>query len=378
MRLLITTVLFSIWLALPASAVERFRNILPGVYEVVTHERIPISPTQSLRLRHALPANSGGQAVLGQVIDIQPSHALKEYSIATDPNGNRVATISLHADEQTTAIECKITTQVLLLDLDFSQVPYQASIPSQWPVETIEWLRASKCVNFDSPEFKQIAARLRKQTNDVRELIRLSLAETKTICSALKPRPAGSRLQLTAVDALTVEGSCTSDANLFAAILRACGVPARIVTGIPTWSGPLQMHFIVEVFVPGYGWYPVETALRREGWQPQNQVRLLTVPHAYEDYERSKDARFAPGIPYLALAEPDSASPSAADIFGLVDPTSNCPSVATPLLCWGQPAEPRKELLSRAQARWNRVEDSRPGLLLLDAPAHLEHLLQIQ
>jgi hypothetical protein len=57
---------------------------------------------------------------------------------------------------------------------------------------------------------------------------------------------------LTAVEALEGRGSCTSCAKLVAALLRACNIPARVVAGYPSWTGPLQAHYIVEAYVPDF------------------------------------------------------------------------------------------------------------------------------
>ena len=64
---------------------------------------------------------------------------------------------------------------------------------------------------------------------------------------------------LTATEALTKRGSCTSCANLGAALLRAQGIPARIVAGYPTWCGALQTHYVVEYWLPQGGWRLLES-----------------------------------------------------------------------------------------------------------------------
>jgi hypothetical protein len=106
------------------------------------------------------------------------------------------------------------------------------------------------------------------------------------------------------VEALDKQGSCTSCANLVAAVLRACGVPARIVAGYPSWSGPLQTHYIVEAYVPEYGWYPIESTMGRSPWPNDQQALVAIIPPRHED-QAMAGARVgvAGGVPYLSLTE---------------------------------------------------------------------------
>ena len=132
----------------------------------------------------------------------------------------------------------------------------------------------------------------------MREIVRRVLSRSQEIFKAAM----GSVTELTAVEALDKQGSCTSCANLVAALLRACGVPARVLSGYPTWSGPLQTHYIVEAWVPGYGWYPIESTLGREPWQPYQQVAVSVVPPEYEERSQPRPSA-AGGVPYLSLTE---------------------------------------------------------------------------
>jgi hypothetical protein len=55
----------------------------------------------------------------------------------------------------------------------------------------------------------------------------------------------------------TGQGSCTSNANLFAALMRANGVPCRVYNMIMMGAGQ-DMHFTNEYWVNGRGWVHVE------------------------------------------------------------------------------------------------------------------------
>jgi len=107
---------------------------------------------------------------------------------------------------------------------------------------------------------------------------------------------------LDAVTALTHRGSCTSNANLVAALFRASGVPARVLAVYPTNGQPLQTHYIVEYFVPGYGWVWAESSIARTPWEPYKEVVVNVV------YPEDEDRSFAQGGAGRPLPEPDRTS----------------------------------------------------------------------
>src|SRR5262249_1648568 len=142
------------------------------------------------------------------------------------------------------------TSVVLVAPTDFSAVPKSAEFPGEWPEEARAWLRPSRSSQSADGRIVAIAKEVRGESTDVMEVIKRTLERAKRIYA----EQSDYCTELDAVQALEKRGSCTSCANLVAALLRAGGVPARILSGYPVWSGPLQTHYIVEAYVPGYGW----------------------------------------------------------------------------------------------------------------------------
>jgi hypothetical protein len=182
----------------------------------------------------------------------------------------------------------------------------------------------------------------------------------------------GMGRNLTAVEALQKRGSCTSCANLVTAMLRACNIPARVVAGYPSWSGPLQTHYIVEAFVPGFGWYPMESTLGRSPWPNTHQVNVAIVP---PEYERQEVARYRPwvagGVPYLSLTEiidpPNNITP-----HGTVDWDRNCDHHCKFLRAFPASRDQWSSALTLARSRWQTwiaspTEFDKPGTLVYRA-----------
>ena len=92
--------------------------------------------------------------------------------------------------------------------------------------------------------------------------------------------------------------------SLGAALLRAHGIPARVIAGYPTWSGPLQTHYVVEYWLPGLGWRVMESTLCRDDRPSWEQIEVAVV---HPDDERKETAGSrkcaAGGVPFLSLTE---------------------------------------------------------------------------
>ncbi len=133
---------------------------------------------------------------------------------------------------------------------------------------------------------------------------------------------------LDASNALKCGGSCTSRANLAAALLRARGIPARTVAHLPTWSGPLYEHWLIEYWHPGAGWVWLETSINEHQPSPSSLVVLNVANPEDEDnaFQNPRERGVAPGAPYMAVQElskelrPDYLRRKAEDTSSLATP----------------------------------------------------------
>ncbi|HEY9676898.1 MAG TPA: transglutaminase domain-containing protein [Drouetiella sp.] len=169
------------------------------------------------------------------------------------------------------------------------------------PPDAVAWLESTKCVQSDDFGIAQKAVQLAKDSSDLESFVRAVIAFTS------KNKYVAKKFNsLDAKTALTAGGSCTSRANLAAALLRAQGVPARTVSHLPTWyNGYMFEHWLVEYWHPEQGWVWVEPTL--EIFQPPaNELVVLAVSSA--DDENKCDDLFhlrylMPGGAYLSGCE---------------------------------------------------------------------------
>jgi len=158
------------------------------------------------------------------------------------------------------------TAWVLTKDSGYTRmdVPDFLPIPSleELPDETKKWLQPTGCVQVDAPIVQEIAASLRGTTTNLIEL-------TDDIASyCFLSIPGGFSHHPKAFDAvyaLRWGNSCTGHAHAGAALLRANGIPARSLLNImlsPEYYPLIQdMHWIVDYYVPDYGWVNMETSM---------------------------------------------------------------------------------------------------------------------
>jgi hypothetical protein len=246
-----------------------------------------------------LPLAYRDQTPLNYELRVDPPASVIAVDVVRDGPQNSVLKIKL-AGGRRGFVKITFKSVLLIGPSDFTSVPKSVPLPETWPEDVTPWLAATWCADSEHERFQAMAAGIRAETNDVLETIHRVQAVTGTVFRLAQ----GRGESLTAVEALNKQGSCTSCANLVAAVLRACGVPARIVAGYPSWSGPLQTHYIVEAYVPEYGWYPIESTMGLSPWPNFQQALVAIIPPRNE--ERTKaGARIgvAPGVPYLSLTE---------------------------------------------------------------------------
>ncbi|MGD8451688.1 MAG: transglutaminase family protein [Phycisphaerae bacterium] len=272
---------------------------LPGLYDVRSKYMVSASrKAPKTTFLVPLPLDYREQVPLTYELWTKPAEKLAAARIYQDQPGNYVAEVVLKPMALLERIELGWRSIVLCGPRSFEDVPAKAPIPAEWPEAVRPWLRGSLCVQSDDERIREVARDIRGDRTDVLEIVSRTLDRARQIYDAQE----GRSLNLDAVQALDKRGSCTSCANLVAALFRANNIPARVLAGYGTWAGPHQTHYIVEVYVPEYGWYPIESTKLHAPWQPYQQVQVSIVRPEYEDRSAFR-AIIAAGVPYLSLTE---------------------------------------------------------------------------
>jgi hypothetical protein len=239
----------------------------------------PEQDAAGFRVWFPIPLCSDDQAPLGFRLEVEPAESLLGYTLRERLLGNWMA--ELRMADMAAGSTATVTWEVpaLLRPHDYGALPAEIACPAPIPDDVCLWLAATRCVQADHDGIRERAARLRAASPDL-------LAFARGAVRVFLEAPQGAQAPtLDAVAALSGWGSCTNHANLAAALLRAAGIPARVLAGYPTWCGPTQTHYIVQFWAGEYGWVLAESS---RGDVPCPSTSQVQVAIAYpEDEDRS-------------------------------------------------------------------------------------------
>jgi hypothetical protein len=316
-----------------------------------------------------LPLAYRDQTPLSYELRVTPAASVAAVNVERDGPHNSVLKIKL-ADGRRGSVTIEFKSILLIGPSDFTSAPQTAPLTETWPDDVLPWLAATWCADADHERIRTMAASIRAETNDVMKIIGRVQEATGSVFRLAQ----GRGESLTAVEALDKQGSCTSCANLVAALLRACGVPARIVAGYPSWSGPLQTHYIVEAYVPQWGWYPIESTMGRSPWPNFQQAHVAIIPRQHEDHAwAGARAGIAAGVPYLSLTELPGNDGSCIAV-GAIKDALGCDHACHAKLSLMGTGEQWNRATAAARPRWHAWLDAThkldaEGRLKFDGPA---------
>jgi hypothetical protein len=248
-------------------------------------------------LTFPVPGTYRDQVPLSFSLTCQPPGALKGYRWRRREDGmNWLCDVTLAPPKNGAVVRWE---SIVLVD-DHKAVDLPTAPKPEVPEETKRWTRSTGCVQSNDADICAKAEELAKGATDVGEY-----ARRVTHFVATNPLRMNKFWHLDARSALTCGGSCTSRANLGAALLRARGIPARTVAHLPTWSGPLYEHWLVEYWHPGVGWVWLETSLDQVQ-PPSWSLVVLNVANPEDEdlaFAPVRKRGVVPGAPHLSVIE---------------------------------------------------------------------------
>ena len=148
------------------------------------------------------------------------------------------------------------TSWVLVKENSYPDFPTYVPIPppGELPDSVKPWLQETDCCQVSAPIVQFKADSLHDTTTNLMKV-------AQDICDFCYDIPwefPHTPLAFDAVYALKWGNSCTGHAHAAAALLRACGIPARTLLNMPVSTSEYDMHWIIDYYVPGYGWVRME------------------------------------------------------------------------------------------------------------------------
>ena len=192
------------------------------------------------------------------------------------------------------------TAWVLVKENTYADLPSYVPIPTpdQLPDSVKPWLEETDCCQITAPIVQFKADSVRDTTTNL-----MKLAEDVSRFCATLPAETASHDPgaCDAAYALQWGAACTGCANAAAALLRANGIPARVLLNVPVVA-PSFMHYIIDYYVPGYGWVRMESIGGINPMPPQDHLVVracnpgdefpLWQPYGVEGDWHSSDSAF--------------------------------------------------------------------------------------
>ena len=224
-----------------------------------------------------IPGPTAEQAPLTFSLTASDPTALKGFEIKPRGADNWVCEAKIEP-ANSKPVHVRWESLILVRDLPKAKLPPAPLAPVSEDRKT--WLASTPVVQSADPAIVAKAKVLRMQSKDIGDFAIRVAQFTSQNQGAGKPFVA-----LDASSALGCGGSCTSRANLAAALLRAGGVPARTVSHLPTFAygSPLYEHWLTEYWHPTVGWVRLEATL---GQLQPPASELATLAYATIEDER--------------------------------------------------------------------------------------------
>jgi len=195
----------------------------------------------------------------------------KPVSIETDEIGNKIAYFEFDGMKENQTIEISIKYLLKVYSLSFHVNFNDNLMYIHIPKETYEkYILSEKYIECDSDEIKKASNEITENTNTflaikkIYDFVRKHMNYTKDTVEC--------KGALCALN--NKRGDCTEFTDLFIALCRARGVPARFVTGfvVVPFINKVFAHNWAEVYVENYGWVPVDPTNGLFGVKPNNYI----------------------------------------------------------------------------------------------------------
>jgi transglutaminase-like putative cysteine protease len=253
--------------------------------------------TTAFTLHFSFPPDYTHQAPLYLEFHNDTSSKLISYRFEDDVlTPNKLINCSISSLQKGEMILLHFDCWVIINDHEYEGLPPYLKIPrkpSDLPEETRTWLRASKAVQADSLLIKHKAFQISRLTTNLRTLADRITWYVKNHRYGLFLIQFNSNIffRQDAITTLFINGDNVGRSHLACALFRANTVPSRVILTLgdqPFWT---QMHYIMEYFVPGYGWVIMDTTRAHTPHQPYRQI-ILRICHPEDEDDTKTDYIF--------------------------------------------------------------------------------------
>lgn len=295
---------------------------------------------ESSNITYAVPLVYEDQVPIFLEIKNDTSSNIINYKIIDDKNPpNKLIKFFFGPLDKNEKLTIHFSYWVLVKNQKYNDIPKYVKIPKENELSEFlkKWLKSTKAIQSDNLIIKVKAKILRRFNNNLLNLTKkifFSICYHRPILTAIRDliekKPIVRKIFLPkrywtglmdAVSGLFFGGLCATKANLEVALLRANGVPSRIliVNPIHYYSKKIDwidaLHYIVEFHIPNYGW--VRAMSGRVPYQPKNDI-VLRIVHPEDEDDAGNGLSFYGGMePWFWFSDKSIKLDFPEDIFKL-------------------------------------------------------------
>jgi len=219
-------------------------------------------------VRLAVPILTEDQSPIFISVETDPSEYLLDYKVRQETGLNQVVEVKLKPTRDK-IVEIRWIAYMLAKPKDYSSLPKNSLILTNPERSVEEWIKPQPSVQSTAAEIVSVAKGLLAQDRSLWKTSENVLAYMGNV------QPRGGVQD--ALNVLRTKGAvCNGFATLSCALLRANGIPARVLTVMPVGK-KLAMHYLTEFHMPGYGWVWLEPSFNSLPHQPTEDVVIGVV-----------------------------------------------------------------------------------------------------
>ena len=228
-------------------------------------------------IHFVFPTDYGYQVPIYLEIYNDTTANISHYQIEDDADDlNKLINFTISNMTEDESVLIHFSCWVLIKNHDFSDLPEKVKFPRRWqlPEETKTWLTSTKVVQKRSILIRHKARQIRGIRNDV-------LKFANDVATYIKWHRFGLfLLQLRlgiffsqdARTTLFINGENVGRSHLACAFFRSQNIPARVILVHNDQGFWTQMHYMVEYYVPDYGWVLLDSTKGKTPYETKKQI----------------------------------------------------------------------------------------------------------
>ena len=248
--------------------------------------------TDQFYVHYAFPPDYNYQVPIVLELFNDTTNTLLDYQIQKDCyQPNRIINFTLQPMQKNEHRLLHFTIWVLVETHDFSDIPKETSLPySKWenPEDTQQWLMPSDVVQSRRIRIRTTANRLEGTDDNILSYAtnasRFIFNHRHTLF--LIQLWTNSFLSQDALTTLLINGENVGRGHLACALFRSQNIPARMLLVHNDQGFWTQMHYMVEYYIPSYGWVLLDPTYGATPYPTNRQVinRICSI----DDEENTK------------------------------------------------------------------------------------------